>query len=184
MDKWPITSLVLLRSLLPEWVTHKKLDSNQIENINQKPALRFLVWPHRPHPDCNTPSTTHQTSGQSLFPVLCLHSDKDATLSVKSLLSFQEMHSWVVSLLITWLMNEYDNYRQMEAIEQWTSSWEDSLNVEPINSVWERMGVPDQEETEQYGKYALLKKVIAVQWSYQPHGWMWTESTQKRLKLW
>lgn len=38
-------------------------------------------------------------------------------------------------------MYECDNQRQMENVEQRTSSWEDNLNVGPINCVWRGMGV-------------------------------------------
>lgn len=77
VDKWPITLPFLLRSLLSESETRRKLDSNQIENTHQKRALGFLVWPHRPHLECNTAyALIPKHCSQSLFPVLCLYSKK------------------------------------------------------------------------------------------------------------
>lgn len=109
------------------WVTTRiciilrELDKNRNGSTQPQPELHFLVRPQ----DHTLAVTQHNT----IFPQRCIPSIRNITI-------FSTMR-----LLMVLFMYECHNERQMEAIEQRTSSWEDDLNVGPINCVWRGMGV-------------------------------------------
>lgn len=133
------------------WVTTRiriilrELDKNRNGSTQPQPEFHFLVRPQD--------HTLAVTQPNTIFPQRCIP-------SIRSITIFSTMR-----FLMALFMYECDNERQMEAVEQQTSSWEDDLNVGPIYRVWKGMGVCST--LRKHRNYAP-----AVWYIRQSHGWL------------